>query len=112
MESATGSVAEAVKTLRKATEIRPQYPQAWYNLAEMELSSGDYVQAEYSLKELLKIYEETEDIMLMLSVSAAGQGRYFEAAEYCRRALKIRPDYTEADDFLHRLENTISTIQK
>ena len=112
MESATGLVAEAVKTLRKATEIRPQYPQAWYNLAEMELSSGDYVQAEYSLKELLKIHEETEDIMLMLSVSAAGQGRYYEAAEYCRRALKIRPDYTEAAEFLHRLENTIHTVQK
>lgn len=107
-ERNSGKNAEAVKTYSVAAAIRPKYEQAWQGLASANMDSGNYTAAESAAVKWLELRPGSAEARFMLALSIAGQGRYAESAEICRRLLAENPNDENAAAFLKRLENVIA----
>jgi protein O-mannosyl-transferase len=93
-------MAEAIRHYEEAVRIRPDYPEAHYNLGFAFVQLGRMQEGieQYQLAVRFKPdYAEAED---NLGVALAQTGRVPEAINHFQQALRINPDFAEAHNNL------------
>jgi type IV pilus assembly protein PilF len=76
---------EAAQNFRKALEIRPNFAEAAYQLANLDFQHGRLVQARAETEQYLGSFEATPDLLLLAVRIARAQGDQLSAVRYARR---------------------------
>jgi tetratricopeptide (TPR) repeat protein len=95
-----GKLEEAIEAYRKATEIKPDYAQAWNNLGVSLDRLGRLEEAIEVYRKATEIKPDYADAWYNLGVSLGRLGKLEEAIEVLRQALEIAPDNTVASFML------------
>jgi type IV pilus assembly protein PilF len=82
--------ADATKNFKQALFIRPNFAEAAYQLADLELQDGNLTDARKQVDAYLGAYEETPDLLLVGVRIARAQKDRLAAAQYAR---KLRLDF-------------------
>jgi FOG: TPR repeat len=90
----------AVRLWKQCLELDPQFADANHALGMWSLSRGDFVAAEASLREALRIDPAWDEIPLPLDKALQGQGKFHESIDMLEKVVMIRPT---DPDVLHRL---------
>jgi Flp pilus assembly protein TadD len=98
-----GNTEGARTALGQAVKLDPQFAQAWYNLGLAYNISGDKEQALQSLLRAESLDGSAPQIPYARATILARLGRIEEARAAARRAVEIRPDYSEAGVLLRSL---------
>ncbi|MBI3940675.1 MAG: tetratricopeptide repeat protein [Acidobacteria bacterium] len=85
-------VAGAVEYLKKATDLAPQYAEAWNNLGTIAYQTQDYRGAERYFREALSHEPNAFAPLVNLGGALLSQGRAKEAQPINLQAVKVRPD--------------------
>lgn len=91
---ALGDHKAAIHALIRATQIDPEWAQAWSDLAEQYLLSGDTQGAEHA--SLRQFYASIDDEQLREAVAALSDGRFPLAEKLFLRFLETHPDEINA----------------
>ena len=86
----------AIESYNQALKIKPDYVEAYYNMAVAQNDKGDSDAAIESYKEVLKIKPDYAEAYNNMGVAQNDKGDSDEAIESCKQALKIRPEYADA----------------
>jgi tetratricopeptide (TPR) repeat protein len=99
----TGTVALQVNDqeragteLQRATEIVPEEPAAWANLALRHMGTGNAQEATKALEKALANAGSNSRLELLAGLLASRQGRPQEALPHLRRAIKLDPNNLRA----------------
>ena len=95
LRSAHRDVA-AAQMFANALAIRPNYPQALWQVADLDFSHGRYDQARKEIDAFLASDQETPDLLLLAVKVAHAQGDRLDAALYARRLQLDFPDSAQA----------------
>ncbi len=98
-----GNTAEAVKALRRASELDSSCDQCKLDLALMLLSSSEIIQAEELLREAIAINPRNAEAQYQLAKILSQQNRIEEAVEQSQRAVTIDSDHDGAQYLLAML---------
>ena len=79
-----------------ALAIRPNYPQALWQLADLDFAHGKLAQARQEIDTFLASNQETPDLLLLAVKVARAQGDRLDAELYARRLQLDFPDSAEA----------------
>ncbi|MEJ2565282.1 MAG: sulfotransferase [Gammaproteobacteria bacterium] len=99
-----GLLEEALGACREAIAIRPDFPEAYYNLARALQGLGRLQEAERAYREALRFRPGWPQALNNLGNIVQELGRYDESVELFRSAISIRGDYAEA---LNNLGNVL-----
>lgn len=91
---------KAADKFRRAIELDPLYVEAYNDLAGLEMDKKNYAQAESLLRQALEKDSNSPTVLLNLGISLTYLGRYAEAIEPLRRALRLRPQWLAPDAYL------------
>jgi serine/threonine protein kinase/Tfp pilus assembly protein PilF len=91
-----GKFREAEAEYRKALHLRPNLPEAAYNLALTLHNQGKLAEAEAAYREALRLQPDFFNTHLNLGCVLFTQGKPAEAEAECREALRLRPDFPDA----------------
>jgi len=100
----TGASARVATELEQAVKYEPQFSQAWYNLGLARSQSADYSGALVALAKAEVLDAANPRPAFAAATILAKTGKFSEAREACRRALKLAPDFADAANLLHQLE--------
>jgi tetratricopeptide (TPR) repeat protein len=89
-----GRYEEAERCYRQAIEIKPDFPGALCNLADV--LQGNPLEAEEQLRRALRLNPKHVDARIKLGLSLASTGREHEARACFKKALKIAPGQSDA----------------
>ena len=92
----------AVKHLKKAVEISPQFAAAWNQLGTIAYQGGEYEQAEEYFREALLLQSDAFGPVVNMGAALLALGRQSEALGYNRYAATLRPDDALANSQLGR----------
>ncbi len=92
----------AVKHLKKAVEISPQFVEAWNQLGTIAYQGAEYAQAEEYFREALLLQSDAFGPVVNMGAALLALGRYDEALGYNRYAETLRPDDALANSQLGR----------
>ncbi len=109
IEVSRGRVDSALVLFKKATEILPDYPDGWANLALAYDHKGDYKAALSAYKNSLDLDPENSIVLYNLGLTLGRTGMLAEAAEAFRIALDINPDFAEAREKLRLTESLLES---
>ena len=93
---ARGHLERAVEVFNKAIAIKPDYPEALYNLGLDYQDQGQLAEAVASYERALALKPDYAKAANNLGNALRDQGRLGEAVASYRRALVSKPDYSEA----------------
>ena len=85
---------EARTNFERALQIRPNFPEATYQLATMEFTRGELAPARQRIDAYLGSFEETPDLLLLGVRVARAQGDKMAAQRYAR---KLQLDFPSSD---------------
>lgn len=85
---------EARTNFQRALQIRPNFPEATYQLANLEFARGELVPARQRIDAYLGSFEETPDLLLLGVRVARAQGDKMAAQRYAR---KLQLDFPTSD---------------
>jgi uncharacterized protein (TIGR03032 family) len=91
-----GMLDEAVASYRQCVGLQPDFPQARYNLG---ISLGDteyYEEARACLTQVIEAEEENAEAYNSLGYVSSRLGEPAQAISYCKRAIELQPNYTQA----------------
>ena len=88
--------AEATQMFANALAIRPNFPQALWQVADLDFSHGKYAQARKEIDAFLASNQETPDLLLLAVKVTRAQGDRLDAVLYARRLQLDFPDSAEA----------------
>lgn len=91
-----GDLQRAGTQLRKATEIVPEEPAAWANLALTEVRLSNWSAAAQSLEKAVSLAPPDSRLELMAGLIASGQGRPQEGVPRLRKAIQLDPNNLRA----------------
>ncbi|HUF87988.1 MAG TPA: tetratricopeptide repeat protein [Thermohalobaculum sp.] len=97
--------AEEVALLRRALELRPDYPEAHNNLAVALRRAGDLEGAARHYREALRLRPDYPEAHCNYAFLLEALGRTEGALQHAREAVRLRPDYVDAH---HRLANLLA----
>ena len=100
----SGRYEEAERCYRQAIEIKPDFPGALCNLADV--LQGNPLEAEEQLRRALRLNPKHVDARIKLGLSLASTGREHEARACFKKALKIAPGQSDALLGLGRITRT------
>jgi len=83
--------SKALALLLEAVELDPLNKKAQMSLASLYLRTREYEAAERKFEEVLELDDEILDAMSGLAQARMGLGKYLEAADILRQALRHRP---------------------
>jgi tetratricopeptide (TPR) repeat protein len=86
----------AIKCYKKATELKPNFIEAWNNLGLSYTFTGEYKQSIKCYEEALKFQKEDVALYENLAFSYSSLDDYDNAIIYYQNTLKIDPDNTNA----------------
>ena len=89
----SGRFQDAQSVLERCLEEKPDYFDAWANLAFTRLQMGFVPEARTILPRLLRIYTNNADLHNLYGLFLAVQGDYSEAIEEYKRALALRSPF-------------------
>lgn len=92
----TGKAREAVKLYKKALELRPDYPQAHFNLAILLGSPEDQKKAIGYLEAQITQRGESNSTMSLLAAAHLAAGHLGKAQALCRRVIERQADNLSA----------------
>ena len=88
-----GSLEEAIRYFKLATDIAPDYTESWNNLARAYYAKGRFIEAEQAFLRSLDIVPAQPDVAYALAWNyLLGQSRPEEALAYFEKALLSRTD--------------------
>lgn len=87
---------EATQMFQNALAIRPNFPQAVWQLADLDFSQGRVSQARQELDGFLAANQETPDLLLLAVKVTRAQGDKLDSALYARRLQLDFPDSAQA----------------
>ncbi|HEY2035799.1 MAG TPA: type IV pilus biogenesis/stability protein PilW [Steroidobacteraceae bacterium] len=87
---------EATQMFANALAIRPNFPQALWQIADLDFSHGRYDQARKEIDAFLASDQETPDLLLLAVKVTRAQGDRLDAALYARRLQLDFPDSAAA----------------
>ena len=94
--TAARQLPEAVDLLRRAIALRPDFAEAWYNLASALKEQGKYGEAAAACRRALALRPERVEAHVNLGNILQAAGQQDEAIVCYRRALELRPNDVEA----------------
>jgi len=103
-----GEIDSALVYFKKATEIVPEYPDAWTNLALAYDYKKMYEAALRAFKNSLDLNPENPYTLYNLGLTLGKMGLLNQAAETFRLALDIKPDFPEAAEKLRLTESILN----
>ena len=104
-----GEIDSALAYFRRATEILPEYPDAWTNLALAYDHKRMYEDALSAFKRSLDLDPENPYTLYNLGLTLGKLGLFQEAAEVFRIAIDIKPDFPEAIEKLRITESILES---
>ena len=104
-----GEIDSAMIYFRRATEILPEYPDAWTNLALAYDHRKMYEDALSAFKRSLDLDPENPYTLYNLGLTLGKLRLFREAAEVFRIAIDIKPDFPEAIDKLRITESILES---
>jgi tetratricopeptide (TPR) repeat protein len=107
-----GEIDSAMAYFRRATEILPEYPDAWTNLALAYDYKKRYDAALGAFKKSLDLDPENPYALYNLGLTLGKLGLFKEAVETFRIALDIKPDFPEAREKLKIAESLWEKSEK
>lgn len=87
---------QAEQMFRDALAIRPNFPQALWQLADLDFAHGRLVQARQEIEAFLASNQETPDLLLLAVKVTRAQGDRLDAELYARRLQLDFPDSAQA----------------
>jgi tetratricopeptide (TPR) repeat protein len=106
-----GEIDSALVYYRRATEILPEYPDAWTNLALAYDHIKMYQEALGAFKKSLDLNPENPYTLYNLGLTLGKLGLLREAAETFRIAINIKPDFTQAIEKLRMTESILESSE-
>jgi predicted CXXCH cytochrome family protein len=101
----TADLDRAIVELREAVRLNPRHADAWRNLGLALAGKDDLADAAEALARAEAVDPEDPRIPYSGATVLARLGRDDEARTAAARALKLRPDYPEAQELLQRLSS-------
>jgi Flp pilus assembly protein TadD len=95
-QEANGKTEEALVLLKRAIEMNPCEPEAYYYLGTLELRLQQYAQAEASFREALRLRPDYSAAYNNFGLVLRETNRLEEAAAQFSQAITLKPDYAEA----------------
>jgi tetratricopeptide (TPR) repeat protein len=93
---ARGDLNEAAACFGRVAALKPNYPEAHYNLGNIFSAQGKLDDAVACYQRALTLSPDRPDFHNQLGNALRDQGRLEAAAECCERALALMPNYAEA----------------
>jgi len=90
---AHGMFPQAISEAEKGLTLDPKWSLMLGTLGFVYLGSGDPAKGEEILKQAAAAAPGEPDPLVSLGIVCYGDGRLDEAIEYCRQALKVKPDF-------------------
>lgn len=88
---------EAISYLKKATELYPNFFEAWFNLALAYKGMGDFADAIFAYKKAIEIEPENPTPYFNLATLYESLNETHKAIEYFEHAYKLNKDETDTD---------------
>ncbi len=107
-----GHLTEAVEYCRKAVKLKPDYFDAWYNLAQAYMHCDKPQDAASAYKSVIGLKPDYVEAHYNLGYALEQMGDYEAAIKSYREAVRVKPDYAEAYCNLGNLINNINQGSK
>jgi protein O-GlcNAc transferase len=91
-----GDPAKAISFISRATELKPDYQEAFYNLGNTYLMLNNFIEAEKAFKKSLELNPENPAAYSNLGNALRKQDRHDEAILNFQKAVELEPDYAIA----------------
>ncbi|HVT90029.1 MAG TPA: tetratricopeptide repeat protein [Tepidisphaeraceae bacterium] len=91
-----GKLNEAMKHIKRALELRPDYPAGYYNMAAIFMSMGRADQAAVAWRKAIELKPEYYQAWSSLSAALRRLGRHQEAVDAAAKAVGFKPDDPDA----------------
>jgi len=103
-----GRLVEAINHCAKAVKLKPDYVDAWYNLAQAHMHCDMAQDAVSAYKKVIELKPDYVEAHYNLGYAMEQLGDYESAVSSYRMAVCIKPDYAEAYCNLGNLINNIN----
>jgi len=107
-----GAYVPARAAYRKATDIEPEFAEAWMNLGVTALRIGEVEVAAEAFGRAADLKSDDEETQFNLARSLEGMQEFVGAVEAYERALVLRPDWPEALFNLGKVYSELGNSQK
>ncbi len=104
----SGKVEEALAELRKAAELAPEAPYAWFNMGYLLLSVGRAAEAVPALERAAALDPEAPRARYFLGRAYLALGRNREAREQLEACLRLDPTGSKAEE----IRNTLASLPR
>src|SRR5262249_49128422 len=91
-----GKLDEAIASYRQCVALRPDFPQARYNLGIALGDAEHYEDARACLRQVIQAEEENAEAYNSLGYVASRLRETDKAISYCERAVELQPNYPQA----------------
>ncbi|HWC16363.1 MAG TPA: tetratricopeptide repeat protein, partial [Terriglobales bacterium] len=91
-----GYLDQAAESFKQVIAVKPQEPEAYYNLGTLYLRKNDLQQARQYLEQTVKLRPNYPEAWNNLGMIAAESGQTNEAIQNFRQSLQLRPTYATA----------------
>jgi superkiller protein 3 len=109
-----GKTNEAELALRRALELKPEFPSAYIELCNVYWADDRFADAEWALRQCLEIRPDDSEALDRLAPVLGAQLRYEESKEVCRRIIEADPDnapaYVNLGIALHALGDNAEAV--
>ena len=100
---------------KKAIQLRPDYVEAYYNLAILMMQFEKFDKAEENYKKAIKLKPDYAEAHNNLGVILKNLGKIDEALECYKKAIELKPDFNEAYNnlggLLHDLDKSDEALE-
>ncbi len=96
-----GLYDDAIAELTEALRLKPDYPEAHYNLGGTLMTRGQFDDAIAHYTEALRLKPDFAEAHNNLGVAFAAVGNLQGALTHCTEALRLKPDYPDARENLN-----------
>ncbi len=100
-----GNLEEALKAFERATQLKPDYPDAKHNLGNIYLQMGRTEEAEEQFKLVVSLKPQMYQAQFNLAYITYQKGDYAASREYLQQVMKLNPDYANAREMLMTIES-------
>lgn len=108
----TNRLDEAKSLWEISLKLSPNYVNALLGLGDVYKYERDFNQAILVLKQVVALQPDHAMAYLSISYSNMQLGNYLESEKACLKALKIEPNFTQAQDYLGEIYNAKGEVDK
>ena len=105
------NLQEAELLLRKAIAIKPDFPEAHYNLGNTLTDLGELQEAELSLRQAIELKPNYAKAHSNLGIVFRSLGKLQEAELSTRKAIELKPDFSQAHYNLGNILRDFGNLQ-